>query len=98
MKPTSLAIDSAGQPLVPSSLRACFNLALRELFIADAHFGKDAVFRAPGIPVPVGSTAENLLPIDHLIAGFEPVMLMFLCDLLHARESISTLTLGALHA
>jgi DNA ligase-associated metallophosphoesterase len=98
MKPTSLAIDVAGQPLVLSSLRACFDPVLRALFIADAHFGKDAVFRARGIPVPVGSTADNLLRIDRLIAEFEPATLVFLGDLLHARESLSTLTLDALHA
>jgi DNA ligase-associated metallophosphoesterase len=98
MKPTSLAIDVAGQPLVLSSLRACFDPVLRALFIADAHFGKDAVFRARGIPVPIGSTADNLLRIDRLIGEFEPAMLVFLGDLLHARESLSTLTLDALHA
>jgi uncharacterized protein len=98
MKPGSLAIDIAGQPLVLSSLRACFDPALRALFIADAHFGKDAVFRARGIPVPIGSTADNLLRIDRLIAEFEPATLVFLGDLLHARESLSTLTLDALHA
>jgi DNA ligase-associated metallophosphoesterase len=98
MKPTSLAVEIARQPLVLSSLRACFDPVLRALFIADAHFGKDAVFRARGIPVPAGSTAENLQRIDRLIAEFEPAMLVFLGDLLHARESLSTLTLDALHA
>ncbi|MBB5422479.1 DNA ligase-associated metallophosphoesterase [Paraburkholderia sp. JPY158] len=98
MTATSLAIDVGGRPLVLSSLRACFDPVLRALFIADAHFGKDAVFRARGIPVPTGSTAENLLRIDRLIAEFEPATLVFLGDLLHARESLSTLTLDALHA
>ncbi|MGF6299192.1 DNA ligase-associated metallophosphoesterase [Paraburkholderia sp. WC7.3d] len=98
MKPTSLAIDVGGQALVLSSLHACFDPVLRALFIADAHFGKDAVFRARGIPVPVGSTAENLLRIDRLIDEFQPATLVFLGDLLHARESLSTLTLDALHA
>ncbi|MFT4065708.1 ligase-associated DNA damage response endonuclease PdeM [Paraburkholderia sp.] len=95
---SSLAIEIAGQPLVLSSLRASFDPVLRALFIADAHFGKDAVFRARGIPVPTGSTADNLLRIDLLIAEFEPVMLVFLGDLLHARESLTPLTLDALHA
>ncbi|MGF6838738.1 DNA ligase-associated metallophosphoesterase [Paraburkholderia youngii] len=97
MTANSLAIDVGGRPLVLSSLRACFDPVLRALFIADAHFGKDAVFRARGIPVPTGSTAENLLRIDRLITEFEPAMLVFLGDLLHARESLSTPTLDALH-
>jgi DNA ligase-associated metallophosphoesterase len=97
MKPTSLAVEIAGQPLVLSSMRASFDPLMRALFIADAHFGKDAVFRARGIPVPTGSSADNLLRIDSLIAEFDPALLVFLGDLLHARESLSTLTLDALH-
>ncbi len=65
-------------------------------FVADAHFGKDAVFRARGIPVPVGSTANNLMRLDILIAEFEPAMLVFLGDLLHAREAHAKETLDAL--
>lgn len=98
MKPALLAIEIAGHPLVLSSLRASFDPVLRCLFIADAHFGKDAVFRARGIPVPVGSTADNLMRLDILIAEFEPVMLVFLGDLLHARESHATEMLDVLHA
>ncbi|MGF6505697.1 DNA ligase-associated metallophosphoesterase [Paraburkholderia sp. 32] len=48
--------------------------------------------------MPTGSTAENLLRIERLITEFEPATLVFLGDLLHARESLSTLTLDALHA
>lgn len=96
MKPASLAIEIAGHPLVLSSLRACFDPVLRCLFIADAHFGKDAVFRARGIPVPIGSTADNLMRLDILIAGFEPDVIVFLGDLLHARESHAAQTLDAL--
>jgi DNA ligase-associated metallophosphoesterase len=96
MKPAWLTVEIAGHPLVLSSLRACFDPVLRCLFIADAHFGKDAVFRARGIPVPVGSTADNLMRLDILIAGFEPTMIVFLGDLLHARESHAAQTLDAL--
>lgn len=96
MKPASMEVEIAGHPLVLSSLRACFDPVLRCLFIADAHFGKDAVFRARGIPVPIGSTADNLMRLDILIAGFEPLMIVFLGDLLHARESHAATTLDAL--
>ncbi|TGP47727.1 ligase-associated DNA damage response endonuclease PdeM [bacterium M00.F.Ca.ET.228.01.1.1] len=97
MKPASLAVDIAGHALVLSSLRAAFDPALRCLFVADAHFGKDAVFRARGVPVPVGSTADNLMRLDILIATFEPATLVFLGDLLHAREAHAEETLDALH-
>lgn len=97
MKPSSLAVEIAGHPLVLSSLRACFDPMQRCLFVADAHFGKDAVFRARGIPVPIGSTADNLMRLDILIAEFEPSVIVFLGDLLHARESHAAPTLDALH-
>jgi DNA ligase-associated metallophosphoesterase len=97
MKPASLMVQIAGHSVVLSSLRAMFDPALRCLFVADAHFGKDAVFRARGIPVPIGSTADNLMRLDILIAEFEPVMLVFLGDLLHAREAHVSETLDALH-
>ncbi|MFL9918692.1 ligase-associated DNA damage response endonuclease PdeM [Paraburkholderia fungorum] len=96
MRPASLPVEIAGHPVVLSNLRAMFDPALRCLFVADAHFGKDAVFRARGIPVPVGSTADNLMRLDILIAAFEPAMLMFLGDLLHAREAHAKETLDAL--
>jgi DNA ligase-associated metallophosphoesterase len=96
MKPASLPVEIAGHPLVLSSLRAMFDPALRCLFVADAHFGKDAVFRARGVPVPIGSTADNLMRLDILIAEFEPAMLVFLGDLLHAREAHASETLDAL--
>jgi DNA ligase-associated metallophosphoesterase len=98
MKPASIAVEIAGHSLVLSSLRAAFDPALRCLFVADAHFGKDAVFRARGIPVPIGSTADNLMRLDILIAGFEPATLVFLGDLLHAREAHARETLEALHS
>ncbi|WP_027800638.1 ligase-associated DNA damage response endonuclease PdeM [Paraburkholderia dilworthii] len=97
MKPASLRVEIAGHALVLSSLRAAFDPALRCLFVADAHLGKDAVFRARGVPVPVGSTADNLMRLDILIAEFEPATLVFLGDLLHAREAHSDETLNALH-
>ncbi|ASW01505.1 ligase-associated DNA damage response endonuclease PdeM [Paraburkholderia aromaticivorans] len=97
MRPASLTAEIAGHPLVLSSLRSAFDPVLRCLFVADAHFGKDAVFRARGIPVPIGSTADNLMRLDILIAEFEPAMLVFLGDLLHAREAHVRETLEALH-
>lgn len=96
MKPGSLPVGIAGHSLVLSSLRAAFDPALRCLLVADAHFGKDAVFRAHGIPVPIGSTADNLARLDILIAQFEPTLLVFLGDLLHAREAHARETLDAL--
>jgi metallophosphoesterase superfamily enzyme len=41
--------------------KAVFWPAQGMLIIADIHFGKAASFRAQGIPVPRGTTTENLL-------------------------------------
>ncbi|SPB18143.1 metallophosphoesterase [Caballeronia novacaledonica] len=94
----ALTIDVNGHALVLSADRAAFDPLLNTLFIADAHFGKDAVFRARGIPVPVGTTGESLARLDALVAAHRPESIVFLGDLLHARESHADETLGALAA
>ncbi|SAL69102.1 hypothetical protein AWB70_06866 [Caballeronia cordobensis] len=100
MKPPteSLKIDVNGHTLLLSADRAAFDPQEKTLFIADAHFGKDAVFRARGIPVPVGTTSESLKRLDALVASHRPEQIAFLGDLLHARESHADETLDALAA
>ncbi|MDR5778615.1 ligase-associated DNA damage response endonuclease PdeM [Caballeronia sp. LZ065] len=92
----ALTIDVNGHALVLSADRAAFDPVLGSLFIADAHFGKDAVFRARGIPVPAGTTGESLARLDALVAAHRPESVVFLGDLLHARESHAQETLEAL--
>ncbi|SAL15197.1 hypothetical protein AWB71_00512 [Caballeronia peredens] len=94
----ALTIDVNGRELMLSSARAAFDPLLKSLFIADAHFGKDAVFRARGIPVPAGTTGETLARLDALVAMHRPESVAFLGDLLHARESHTDETLDALAA
>jgi DNA ligase-associated metallophosphoesterase len=94
----ALTIDVNGHTLVLSADRAAFDPVAGSLFIADAHFGKDAVFRARGIPVPAGTTGESLARLDALVATHRPASIVFLGDLLHARESHSDETLDALAA
>jgi DNA ligase-associated metallophosphoesterase len=94
----ALTIDVNGHTLLLSAERAAFDPLRRSLFIADAHFGKDAVFRARGIPVPAGATLDNLARIDALIATHRPESIVFLGDLLHARESHADELLNALAA
>ncbi|MBB3261072.1 DNA ligase-associated metallophosphoesterase [Paraburkholderia bannensis] len=96
MRAETLTIDVNGHALVLSAWRAAFDPALGSLFVADVHLGKDAVFRARGIPVPVGSTGETLGRLDRLIAVHQPESIVFLGDLLHARESHAEEVLTAL--
>ncbi|WP_373464163.1 ligase-associated DNA damage response endonuclease PdeM [Oxalicibacterium faecigallinarum] len=66
------------------------------LILADIHFGKAAAFRAQGVPVPRGTTSENLQSLDKLIARYAPRTVLFLGDFLHAATSHAAATLAAL--
>jgi uncharacterized protein len=94
----TLTVQVDGHPLVLSAHRAAFDPVLKVLLIADAHFGKDAVFRSHGIPVPRGSTAEDLARLDALIAAHDPLRLVFLGDVLHGAQSHAADVMDALHA
>jgi DNA ligase-associated metallophosphoesterase len=78
--------------------RAAFWIERRWLVIADAHFGKAAAFRARGVPVPQGTTTENLARLDALVNALEPEAIVFLGDLFHAPEAHAPATLSAFHA
>jgi DNA ligase-associated metallophosphoesterase len=67
--------------------RAAWREATRTLFIADAHLGKAATFRALGQPAPKGTTRDNLHRLDALVERFNPARLVFLGDLFHARQA-----------
>jgi len=68
----------------------------RWLVVADAHFGKAATFRALGVPVPEGTTGDNLARLDTLVAQNRPSTLVFLGDLFHARQAHARATVEAL--
>ncbi len=78
------------------SERALFWPRKHMLVIADIHFGKAAAFRAQAIPVPHGTTAENLTALDTLIARHAVTHIVFLGDFLHAKTARSPVTLAAL--
>lgn len=83
----SLAVEINGQPLLLCPERAIFDPNTRSLFVADIHFGKAATFRAHGIPVPSGTTRDNLKRLDAMIARHAPERVIFLGDLLHAKPA-----------
>lgn len=56
----------------------------RTLFVADMHLGKAAAFRAGGVPVPRGATANDLERLAALIARTRAQRLVVLGDFLHA--------------
>lgn len=68
----------------------------RALFVADLHLGKAASYRAQGLPVPGGTTSDNLARLDALMATHDPRQLVFLGDFLHAASGRTAQMLNAL--
>jgi DNA ligase-associated metallophosphoesterase len=92
------AIHVAGELLLLLPEKAVFWPAQKMLIIADIHFGKAASFRALGIPVPRGTTTENLIGLDALIDAHGVQHVVFLGDFLHARAAHASSTQQAMLA
>ena len=86
-------IDIAGESVHLMADRTLFWRRASTLFVADAHFGKAATFRAGGIFVPRGTSTDALARLDDALARTNATRLVFLGDLLHAREGRSPETL-----
>ena len=93
MEERDATLDLAGERVVLMADRALYWPRLTTLFVADAHFGKAATFRASGIFVPRGTTADALTRLDEAVVRAGATRLVFLGDLLHAREGRSPETL-----
>jgi DNA ligase-associated metallophosphoesterase len=92
------AIEVAGETLVLLPEKALYWPRQKMLVVADIHFGKAASFRAMGVPVPRGTTSQNLAALDALMAIHDIGHIMFLGDFLHARAAHATATLAAMLA
>ncbi|WP_228893517.1 ligase-associated DNA damage response endonuclease PdeM [Pseudoduganella aquatica] len=90
------AIELAGETVLLLPEKALFWPRLRLLAVADIHFGKAAAFRALGVPVPGGTTADNLERLDRLLAAHGVAHLVFLGDFLHAKAARAPATLAEL--
>ena len=90
--------DIAAEELVLCPERAVYWPRRRMLLVADPHFGKSAAFRALGVFVPKGTTADALSRLNALIARLSPARIVFLGDFLHAKEGRSEETFAALAA
>ena len=89
-----LVIASETLQLLPQ--RAIFWPRERMLIVADIHFGKAAAFRAQGVPVPHGTTAQNLATLDVLLGLHDVAQIVFLGDFLHAKSARAPRTLTAM--
>ena len=95
---SALDIVVAGETVRLLAQKALYWPRRRMLVVADIHFGKAASFRALGVPVPRGTTTQNLDALDALMAMFEVDHLMFLGDFLHARAAHAGATQAAMLA
>ncbi|HEU5436785.1 MAG TPA: ligase-associated DNA damage response endonuclease PdeM [Telluria sp.] len=95
---TSKDIVIAGEALVLLAEKALYWPRERMLIIADIHFGKAASFRAAGVPVPRGTTTQNLAALDELVKAHDIGHIMFLGDFLHARAAHASATVAAMLA
>jgi uncharacterized protein len=80
-------INIANESLTLLPQKALYWPREKTLFIADAHFGKAASFRAAGIPMPPGTTTNTLAKMDDCLRATHAECIVFLGDLLHNRDS-----------
>jgi DNA ligase-associated metallophosphoesterase len=92
------AIDLAGERVLLLPQKAMYWPAAKTLLVADIHFGKAASFRALGVPVPRGTTSENLAALDALLNTYDTRRIVFLGDFLHARPAQAPATVQAMLA
>jgi len=85
-------VQVAGESLLLLPEKAIYWPREEMLIIADIHFGKAASFRALGVPVPRGTTSENLAGLDALVAAHGARQVVFLGDFLHARAAHASST------
>ena len=93
MTERDVEIDVAGESLLLMPECAVYWGRTSTLLVADAHFGKAATFRAGGIFVPRGTTSTSLARLDSAVARTGATRLIFLGDLLHAKEGRAPETL-----
>lgn len=94
----AVTLTLAGQTLQLLPERAAYWEEADTLLVADPHFGKGAAFRSAGVPVPAGTTAENLSRLDVLLGRCDARRILFLGDFLHAKEGRSPRTFEAIAA
>lgn len=93
-----LRIELAGSDVVLHASGAALLASHRTLLVADAHFGKAVSFRRLGVPVPSGTTGENLATLTAALRDTRAERLVFLGDFLHSRRSHAAGTLAEIAA
>jgi DNA ligase-associated metallophosphoesterase len=88
----------AGERLLLLAEKAMYWPAKKALFVADFHLGKAASFRRAGIPLPSGTTAENVERLGRAIDKSHASQVVFLGDFLHSKEGRTASTFARFEA
>ena len=91
-------VDFGGVGLRLLPERAAWVEDLGLLLVADLHLGKPQAFRRLGVPVPEGSTDDDVQRLTGLLAATGARQVVFLGDLLHARAARAPTLLSAVAA
>ena len=83
--PVDVVADVRGERLHLLPERAVWWDRAATLVVADLHWGKAATFRAAGIAIPPGATADDLRRLDSALRRTAARRLIVLGDLFHAR-------------
>lgn len=92
----AIATELAGERVLLLPQKALYWPAAKTLMVADIHFGKAASFRALGVPVPRGTTSENIAALETLLTTHDTQRIVFLGDFLHAKAAQAPATLQAM--
>jgi DNA ligase-associated metallophosphoesterase len=82
-----------GERLVLLPEKAVYWPRGKTLFIADFHLGKAASFRSAGIPLPSGTTRENVERLGRALDKTAAAQVVFLGDFLHSAAGRTASTL-----
>jgi DNA ligase-associated metallophosphoesterase len=82
---TDVALTIAGEQVYLLSERALYWPGASTLVVADLHWGKASTFRAVGIPVPAGTTSDDLARLDSALQRTQARRMVVLGDLFHAK-------------
>jgi len=94
----SHAVMLHGERALLLAERALWLPASDTVLVADLHWGKAATFRAAQVPIPEGTTAEDLCRLTHVLESTHAARLIVLGDLAHARDGWHPSTLAQLVA
>src|SRR5690349_11647492 len=94
---TDVMLNISGEEIYLLAERALWWPNASTLVVADLHWGKASTFRAAGIPIPIGTTSDDLARLDSALTRTGARRMVVLGDLFHAKAGrIASHTLAEL--